>query len=269
MAELRDYVTGRDHEQYANLPAGVVSVLVTHNLLNATLPEIKLDLHETIFNVKAKLYRHCGTGAEHCYLILKAGGDAIARMDEDDRMLGYYGVESGMEIHIVDENPFSLARGGGLEDVSLVEKYVMSDEDYAARKGTLREYKLQRLKEDPNFKFFKNEGMNAMRPKKCCGETKGDPNENVENVNVGDRCEVNPGSRRGTVSYKGPVEGLPEGTWIGVTLDMPQGKGDGSKNGVRYYDCSPGYGAFVRARNVIVGDFPEEDLLLSDEEDEL
>ena len=50
---------------------------------------------------------------------------------------------------------------------------------------------------------------------------------------------------------------------------MPQGKGDGSKNGVRYYDCSPGYGAFVRARNVIVGDFPEEDLLLSDEEDEL
>ncbi len=55
-------------------------------------------------------------------------------MADDTRMLGYYSVQSGNEIHIIDDNPFSLARGGGLEDVSLVEKYVMSDEDYAKRK---------------------------------------------------------------------------------------------------------------------------------------
>ena len=41
-------------------------------------------------------------------------------MAEDDRPLGYYGVENGMEIHVVDEDPFSLAKNGGLEDVSLV-----------------------------------------------------------------------------------------------------------------------------------------------------
>jgi Ubiquitin-like domain len=45
-------------------------------------------------------------------------------------MLGFYGVESGMEIHVVDADPFSMSRGGGLEDVSLVKKYRMSEEDY-------------------------------------------------------------------------------------------------------------------------------------------
>jgi hypothetical protein len=46
----------------------------------------------------------------------------IANMDDDRKMLGYYSPESGMEIHIVDTDPFSMSRGGGLEDESQVEK---------------------------------------------------------------------------------------------------------------------------------------------------
>lgn len=42
------------------------------------------------------------------------------------------------QIHVADDDPFSLTRGGGLEDVSLVKKYRMSEEDYDKRKGTLR-----------------------------------------------------------------------------------------------------------------------------------
>lgn len=42
------------------------------------------------------------------------------------------------QIHVKDDDPFSLTRGGGLEDVSLVQKYRMSEEDYDKRKGTLR-----------------------------------------------------------------------------------------------------------------------------------
>ena len=45
-----------------------------------------------------------------------------------------------MEIHIIDTDPFSLSRGGGLSDVSLVQKYKMSEEDYDKKKGTLRDY---------------------------------------------------------------------------------------------------------------------------------
>lgn len=37
-----------------------------------------------------------------------------------------------------DDDPFSLSRGGGLEDTSLVDKYRMTDEAYDNRKGTLR-----------------------------------------------------------------------------------------------------------------------------------
>jgi tubulin-specific chaperone B len=54
----------------------------------------------------------------------------IAKLNDDSKMLGFYGVESGMGIHVVDADPFSMSRGGGLEDVSLVKKYRMSEEDY-------------------------------------------------------------------------------------------------------------------------------------------
>lgn len=43
-----------------------------------------------------------------------------------------------LQIHVSDDDPFSLTRGGALEDVSGVEKYRMSEEDYDKRKGTLR-----------------------------------------------------------------------------------------------------------------------------------
>ena len=43
-----------------------------------------------------------------------------------------------MKIHVTDDDPFSLTRGGALENVSLVKKYRMSEEDYDKRKGTLR-----------------------------------------------------------------------------------------------------------------------------------
>jgi tubulin-specific chaperone B len=51
-------------------------------------------------------------------------------LDDDKRMLGYYSAESGMELHVTDTDPFSLSKGGGLEDVSLVKKFRMTEEDY-------------------------------------------------------------------------------------------------------------------------------------------
>lgn len=54
----------------------------------------------------------------------------IANLNDDSKKLGYYGTESGMELHVIDADPFSMSRGGGLEDVSLVKKYRMTEEDY-------------------------------------------------------------------------------------------------------------------------------------------
>ncbi len=49
----------------------------------------------------------------------------LCEISDDDRPLGYYGVDNGMEIHVVDEDPYSLAKNGGLEDVSLVRGVTM------------------------------------------------------------------------------------------------------------------------------------------------
>jgi tubulin-specific chaperone B len=44
---------------------------------------------------------------------------------------------------------------------------------------------------------------------------------------VGDRCEVEPGAKRGTVKFVGRAEALGRGFWVGVQYDEPLGKHDG------------------------------------------
>jgi tubulin-folding cofactor B len=75
-------------------------------------------------------------------------------------------------------------------------------------------------------------------------------------------------AKRGTIRFVGEAEIGKGGIWVGVELDEPVGKGDGSVEGKRYFACSPHHASFVRAEKVNVGDFPEEDIF-GDEEDEI
>ncbi|XP_016065791.1 PREDICTED: kinesin-like protein KIF13B, partial [Miniopterus natalensis] len=52
-------------------------------------------------------------------------------------------------------------------------------------------------------------------------------------------------NKMGIVRYIGPTD-FQEGTWIGVELDLPSGKNDGSIGGKQYFRCNPGYGLLVR-----------------------
>lgn len=264
MAALKGYVTARDELHYAGLAAGTVAVHVTHNLLKARVVDLRLDLSSSIAEIKHKLYTHNGSNVDYMVLQLRRDGVVVCEMLDDTRPLGFYGVENGMEIHVIDNDPFSLAKGGGLEDVSQVAKYRMSEEDYDKRENTLRSYKKKMLEKDPTFRFFPKKDDEGKTDKPDC-ESK----ECVEGIEVGNRCEVAPGARRGAVAYVGPVEGLASGYWVGVKFDEPVGKGDGTRDGKRYFECDEKYGAFVRPYNVTVGDFPEEDLFGSDDEDEI
>ncbi|XP_049721636.1 kinesin-like protein KIF13B isoform X4 [Elephas maximus indicus] len=56
-------------------------------------------------------------------------------------------------------------------------------------------------------------------------------------------------NKMGIVRYIGPTD-FQEGTWIGVELDLPSGKNDGSIGGKQYFKCNPGYGLLVKPSRV-------------------
>jgi tubulin-folding cofactor B len=192
-------------------------------------------------------------------LHLKDGdGNLLARMLDESRDLGYYGACSGMTIHVVDTDPFSLSRDGGLDDVSRIQKYKMSDEDYDRREKTYRNWKKEKAAADPSWKppvFSTAGGAPPTGGPEFRAQEFVDP-ACVEGMSVGDRCSVTPGDRRGVVAYIGPVEGLSEGYWVGVRMDEPLGKNTGSYNGKVYFEAPEKCGSFVRPSYITLGDFP-------------
>lgn len=74
--------------------------------------------------------------------------------------------------------------------------------------------------------------------------------ESIQHLTLHSRCQVQPGSRRGEIAYIGPIDTLGGGGhWVGVILDEPMGKTDGSVNSVRYFEApGPNRGGFFRGK---------------------
>lgn len=67
---------------------------------------------------------------------------------------------------------------------------------------------------------------------------------------VGSRALVGTQQLKGTVRFVGSTN-FASGVWIGVELDTPQGRNDGSVKGVRYFECTALHGIFVRPAAVV------------------
>ncbi|KAH0702801.1 hypothetical protein KY290_020199 [Solanum tuberosum] len=224
-----------------------VLLRVTHSNMKSFSPEIRFSLQMSVEAVKDKLWKKCGTSVNSMSLELyDETGAKISVLSDNARPLGFYSPLDGYRLHVIDLDPASVTSGGWLEDTSLVEKYTISEEAYEKLGGTFRKFKeTLPLKQPPGQ------------------ESKISDNNNSEdlcaNIKIGDRCEVEPGERRGTVKFVGQAETLAPGFWVGVQFDEPVGKHDGMVKGKRYFDCPPLHGAIVRPDKVKIGDYPEKD----------
>ncbi|KAJ7422247.1 dynactin subunit 1-like isoform X3 [Pitangus sulphuratus] len=68
-------------------------------------------------------------------------------------------------------------------------------------------------------------------------------------LKVGSRVEVIGKGHRGTVAYVGATL-FATGKWVGVILDEPRGKNDGTVQGRKYFTCEENHGIFVRQSQI-------------------
>nr|WDY61362.1 tubulin-folding cofactor B [Nitraria sibirica] len=223
-----------------------VLLRLSHSNLKNFSDEVRFSLQTSVEAVKDKLWRKCGTSVDSMRLELYDDSNVkISDLSDNSRALGFYSPLDGYRLHIIDLDPSSVTSGGWLEDTSLVEKYTISEEEYNKRNGTFRKFKEKLVSQNPSA-AEKKKSDNYMED--LCADIK-----------VGDRCEVDPGEKRGVIKFVGRAEPLGPGFWIGIQYDEPLGKHDGMVKGVRYFDCPPLHGAMVRPDKVKVGDYPERD----------
>ncbi|KAJ3209026.1 hypothetical protein HDU67_006411 [Dinochytrium kinnereticum] len=190
----------------------------------------------------------------------KGGSDSlICRLESDERMLGFYPLTDFMTLQVEDTNPKRVK--GAFTDLSLVEKYEMTEEEYSKRQDSVLAYKMRHK----IGRFSDSASMSTTQSEEFKDE--------ASNIKVGDRCQVSPAAdegaagytKRGTVRFVGTT-GFKPGWWVGVEYDEPVGKHDGSVSGTSYFTCKPKHGVMVRPNRVEVGDFVEEDLFDDDDE---
>jgi tubulin-specific chaperone B len=176
----------------------------------------------------------------------------ICDVDDDERMLGFYPCEDGYFLQVIGSKMIV-----GTEDDPNFKRYELTDEEYAQKKNTVKEFK----KMNKLGQFAEENKDLAALKEKAAKEKIETEKSLIESMKCGNRCQVkipNAPTRVGTVMYLGPLDGKP-GYFVGVKYDEPLGKNDGSTpDGKRYFQCLPNYGGFVKPDSVTVGDFAEE-----------
>lgn len=152
-----------------------------------------------------------------------------------------------------------------------MDKFELTEEEYAARAGASQSFRPV----TPTHTHI--DTVLAYKQRNKVGRFGNQHNEpspaaitDTSHITLGARCEVESTdtelSKRGVVRFVGPTQfGDKTGVWVGVEYDEPLGKNDGTVQGVKYFECRPKYGVFVRPNKVKVGDYPVEELL-DDEE---
>ncbi|KAI7206367.1 hypothetical protein KC352_g18119 [Hortaea werneckii] len=219
----------------------------------------------SITQLKARLEPITGVPASCQSLTLKIASQAaqlIQAANEDATQLAAWPLQAYAEIYVSDTRPPGARTN--YTDVSAVPKYEMSAADYENRTDSVLAWKkAQKLgRFDPQAPSIEESKIATSYAEVA-----------ARNIAVGKRCRLLPAesdARRGEVAFVGDVGEIPGGVgaWVGVRLDEPTGKNDGSVKGTRYFECGGGNcGVFVRPERVEVGDFPVLDEFADEDEE--
>ncbi|KAK9240342.1 CAP Gly-rich domain-containing protein [Lipomyces kononenkoae] len=186
------------------------------------------------------------------------------RADHDYTVGEFSALVPFARVHVDDTRPFSSQEN--YTDVTRVEKFELSQEEYAKRDDTVLAWK----KRNQLGRFAETASDHANFSNNAA-------EVEATGITVGKRCRVvGPSERRGVVKFVGPVPELPSGrtdendnVWIGVEFDEPVGKNNGTIQGVKYFDSRTNHGSFVRPDKVEVGDFPEINDLFDEDDEEV
>ncbi|MCJ1367540.1 hypothetical protein MMC16_006674 [Acarospora aff. strigata] len=239
----------------------------------------------TVAQLKTKLEPVTGIPPSAQKLVLKLpdqNGVVLEAEDEESVRLGRWPLQPYAEIIVTDTRP--PAARLHLPDPTSVPKYTMPASEYATRSDSVLAWKKAN-----KLGRFDPHAADAEAVKKEAAER-----EIAERgIAPGKRCRLissttdTDSTRRGTILYIGPLPSIshaqtfppsdtpktdnstPTSTqsqlpWIGISLDEPLGRNDGTLNGTKYFDSKPKHGIFVRPERVDVGDWPVLDEFADD-----
>ncbi|KAL8867245.1 MAG: hypothetical protein Q9174_005787 [Haloplaca sp. 1 TL-2023] len=235
-------------------PAKDVPVLITSSVGSS---ERRINPSWTIAYLKGKLESVTGIPPSAQSLALHSSGKEVIISSEEEHItpIALWPLTAYAELHVTSSDS---SAPSAVPPLSSVPKYEMPTETYSSLPDTVLAYKKthQIGRFNPHAPDLKQQKLDELW--KEVEERK---------IIVGSRCILAPSTtRRGSVAYVGLIPEIPGiGPWVGVRLDEPAGKNDGTVSGKRYFDCEPQYGVFVRPDRVEVGDWRE--LGLDDDDD--
>jgi len=225
-------------------------VVISHSVLKNFNHEKLYQTHITVGELKQKLHFMTGTPAENMILQLKNSiGSIVKTLQPDSATLQEIGLTEISYVHVVDLDPDN-------SEVSLIakldsgkfdaEKYEIDFEKYKQRPDSFYQWKQVHLKE-----YYSNKAQIMLDEIKKSSVA-------ADSMKIGARCECGTKEmpKRGVLKYIGKLHGQEDIIWIGVQLDEPYGKHDGTFKGKRYFEAPDKYGIFCKAHNIQVGDFP-------------
>ncbi|EPY31325.1 tubulin-specific chaperone [Strigomonas culicis] len=177
----------------------IVKVQLTVSTSGMAVSEKRYGLTQTIQSIKENAYTHFAVPADRARLELYDDRGVKVESDmEDSRPLGYYQCRDDFRIHVVDLQP--PAQQENYTDVSQVEKFEISEEEWLRRGDNMRAFK-QKMQEQQRAEMA---AAGIAPPAEITDESY---QEAAAGIHVGDRCMCAPGTgwgRCATWASSGP-----------------------------------------------------------------